>query len=134
MDSHSIKEYFPEGKKGFAPSDEIVLARVFLDKAETMVASSILRVEKIPHFIADTNSALFTDNVMSGERLFVRKEDLERVGMLLEDTKQRPYTGEEDWYKEVRTQQGYAPYRKLTFGFIIIILIMTLSYIVYNLL
>ena len=117
-DEENILDYLPEdyeGTDGFDKDDVIVLARVFSDRLETQMAASRLRVMKIPHYVADSNATLFTENVMGGERLFVRKKDLEIVAEELNQIKKAPYEGEEDWYKEVRTQQGYQPYRKMTY-------------------
>lgn len=117
-DEENILDYFPddyEGMSGFNKDDEIVLARIFSDRLETQMAASRLRVLKIPHYVADSNATLFTENVLGGERLFVRKEDLEIVAEELKQIKKQPYEGEEDWYKEVRTQQGYQPYQKMTY-------------------
>lgn len=130
MDDKNILDYFPEDQEGFKKDDKIVMARVFMDKAEAQMAASILRVKKIPHFIADSNATLFTENVLGGERLFVREEDLELVAEELEGIKNRPYANEEDWYEEVRTKQGYEPYKKLTYVFIFAIVIFTILMLV----
>ncbi len=130
-----ILDYFPEdheGRSNFDKDDVVVLARIFADKVEAQVAVSLLRTQKIPHFLSDTNATLFTENVLGGERLFVRQEDLTTVSEILDSVKDKPYEGEEDWYKEVRTNQSYAPYRNLTFAFIFAIaafFIFTLIYI-----
>lgn len=126
IDDKDILDYFPEEEQGFNKDDEIVMARVFMDKVEAQMAASILRVKKIPHFIADSNATLFTENILGGERLFVRKEDLEEVAEELENIKSRPYEKEEDWYEEVRTKQGYEPYKKMTYVFIFAIVIFTI--------
>ena len=125
-DDKDILDYFPEDQQGFNKDDEIVLARVFMDKIEAQMAASILRVKKIPHFIADSNATLFTENVLGGERLFVRKDDLEMVAEELENIKPRPYEGEEDWYEEVRTKQGYQSYKKSTYALLLIVVIVAI--------
>lgn len=126
IDDKDILDYFPEEQEGFNKDDKIVMARVFMDRVEAQIAASKLRVEKIPHFLADTNSSLFTENVMEGERLFVKEDDLEQVAEVLDGIKDRPYDGEEDWYEEVRTKQGYEPYKKITYVFIFAIVIFTI--------
>lgn len=128
-DEENILDFLPEDYEdlaGFDKNDEIVLARVFTDRLETQIAASRLRVMKIPHYIADSNATLFTENVLGGERLFVRKEDLEIVAEELAQIKDRPYEGEEDWYEEVRTQQGYQPYRKMTYVLLFALAIFTI--------
>ena len=56
----NILDYFPEDYEdsiGFSKDDKIVLARIFIDSEEAQMAASILRVKKIPHFIADGNAS-----------------------------------------------------------------------------
>lgn len=95
MDNNNIKNdsYKDAEERGFGnfkKDDNIVVARTFLDKAETQLAASLLRVEKIPHFIADSNSTLFSENVLGGERLFVKEGDLDLVSVILSKIKENP--------------------------------------------
>ncbi len=118
---NDILDYFPEdheGRNSFKKDDVVIVAKVFNDKLESQVAASLLRTRNIPHFLADSNATLFTENVLGGERLFIRKEDLEEVSEILEGIRENQFEGEEDWYKEVKTQEGYKPYQKLTFVFV----------------
>ncbi len=117
-DTDEVLDYFPddhEGRSAFNKDDVIVLARVFNNKVEAQVAVSLLRTRNIPHFLSDTNATLFTENVLGGERLFIRKDDMDLVAEILKEVAQTPYEGEEDWYEEVRTKQGYKPYKNITF-------------------
>ncbi len=121
LDDKDILDFFPEdheGRNAFSNDDEIIVARIFNNKAEAQIAVSLLRTNKIPHFLSDGHSNIFTENILAGERLFIRKQDMEEVADLLKSTRKEPFEGEEEWYKEVRTQQGYQPYQKATLFFI----------------
>ena len=133
-DKDEILDYFPEdheGRMAFSKEDVIVLAKVFNDRLESQVAVSLLRTQKIPHFLSDTNANLFTENVLGGERLFIRNQDMEIVAELLKDIAQTPYKNEEDWYKEVRTNQGYQPYKKATVISVLALLVIFILIMLY---
>ncbi len=137
-DSDDILDYFPEEHKStFNKDEEIVVAKVFLDNVLARIVSSRLKVEGIKHYLGGGNAQMFAQNVMDGERLFIRKQDFEIVAEIIADIKENHLAAEgkeleEDWYEQVRGRQSYKPYQLASIGIVMVLFIIFLMIVLYQ--
>lgn len=127
-DFDDILDFFPndndDGSIPFGPDDKVVLAKVFMNRVEGQFAAAALRRLSIPHYFSNGNSTMFAENVMDGDRLYLRKNDLPVLQEILDDFKRQRLAEEgkepeEDWYQQVREEESYRPYFLITFAIII---------------
>ncbi len=137
-DSDDILDYFPEEHRGtFNKDEEIIVAKVFLDNVFARIVSSRLKVEGIKHYLGGGNAQMFAQNVMDGERLFIRKQDFDIVAEIIADIKENHLAAEgkqpeEDWYEEVRGNQSYKSFQKASIGIVVVLFLIFLIILLYQ--
>lgn len=115
----NILDYFPEDTEGFEKDDIIILAKTYDDNLEAQMAAALLKANNIPNFLIST-----AEESIDGVRLYMKQSDLESARIAIQELPER----DKILPQNIRTINGYSPFRIMIYIFIAAIILPILIY------